>query len=191
MKRPRSLCFLLAFAAAGALASCDAPTKDAAAEKRTEEQASARPEAKVEPPKRKPKKSWYEGPFRGQAELSPVSLEDKGEAKKEGGKAKASDTEEVKPAEPLALSLDLVLSAEGVTGSAVAQGEALVVSGTVDASALRLTLGGETARGTFVGHGDEEKSTFQGVVRLLRTETQERKVSREAYAGKLVLTGSE
>lgn len=187
MKRPRSLCFLLAFTAAGALASCDAPTKDAAAEKRTEEQGSARPEAKVEPPQLKPKKSWYEGPFRGQAELSPVALEENSEAKK----AKASDTEEVKPAEPLALSLDLVLSAEGVTGSAVAQGEALVVSGTVDASALRLTLGGETARGTFVGHGDEKTSTFQGVVRLSRTETQERKVSRRAYAGKLVLTGSE
>lgn len=191
MKRWGSFRFLPVLAVMGASLACDALKKGDDPNKGPDEQQPQVLETKVEVRRPPAKKPWNEGRFRGQAELSLVSLVDEGEVKKESAKAKASAAENVKAGEPFTLSLDVELSAEGVTGSGRARGETLVVSGTVDASAVRLTLGGETVHGTFVGHGDEKTSTFQGVVRFSRTEMHEGKVSREAYAGELVLAGSE
>lgn len=195
MKRPGSVWFLPALVVFGVHCACDTakkkgtePRTDTAARTDTEEHGPSRVGAKVEPPKPLPKTSWHEGPFRGQAELLPVAMQDRGEGKVT--KETSSGGEGAKPVEPFSLSLDVVLSTEGATGSGSARSETLEIFGTADASALRLTLVGETVRGTFVGHGDEKTGTFQGVVRLSRTETREGKVTREAFSGELTLEGA-
>ena len=176
MRRAHSVTFLVLFAAVALSLGCDARKKD------TDAEPPPKVEPKVEAPKPRPKAPWNEGAFQGKAQLSPVSMENWTNPKAAEGAADSA-----KAGEPLLFSLEVVLGKGTVTGSGTAAGEALVVSGITDESAARLTITGETTRGTFVGHGDEKAKTFKGALRLSRTKTLEGKVSTEVYSGELRL----
>lgn len=177
MRTSHSVTFLLLYATIAVSLGCDASKKG------TDEQLPKKVEPKVEAPTPPPPKApWNEGAFQGKAQLEPASAEKEGKAKAGNG-----EPESTKAGEPLPLSLEVVLGTDTASGSGTARGEPLVVSGIADASFARLTIVGETVRGTFVGHGDEKAKTFKGTVRLSRTQTLEGKVNAEAYSGEFVL----
>lgn len=189
MRRVRRSTYLLLFVASLGGLGCESEKEKARSQAASQAAKVARPASPAAPPA-KPS-AWFRGAFEGTAELAPSSPEEAGEGKA-GSRERAqagekNQAEAAKAGEPLLLSLELVLGQDDVSGSGTAWGETLVVSGIADASAARLSIVGQTVRGTFVGHADEKEKTFKGTARLSRTETVEGRVSRESYSGELLL----